>query len=389
MSFGKDDKNLGNVASYGGTTRQRAANAGRKRTRSGGGRRPYWSDTYRPSEHQIDSIRLIAGEYKIQRADGNGELYEEVLPWWECKEHYHGGIKRGGICSGGPLFFDRKRRLDCYGCNIYWNDSGRGDRDKRIISIADKFVFRVVDFGQFHKVPQTDKNGQFRLDKENQPYMEWAKCTGMGCTGCQNAKESKFGYIQPWIMSKTHFNSLNGYADSIGTSCTTCLARGVISTCMWQCANQECGELIFDIATSTATQEQVDEIVNAPFGCATCQQKNYPEEVIQCVNCTPQGTDPVRASIFDVDMQVKTQKTGDGDQTALLVIATSDPKPIDDQFKDLLEFAPNLEKRFAPTSLEDQAAMWKIQRTNKEEQNPANYAQGYGQGQDQGGQPQQ
>lgn len=381
MAFGKDNKNLGSVAAYGGTARQQAANAGRRRKRgSSGGTRPYWIDTFRPSLTAADSVRLIPGEYKVTRVDENNAAYEEMIDWYEYREHFHGGLMKGGICSGGPYFFDRKLREDCHGCEIFWNTPKAAKGQRKIISMTDKFAFRVIDFGTFHNVPQTDDKGQYKLNPETQqPYMNWAKCTGLGCTGCQVAQENKVGHIQPWPMSKTHFQSLNGYSDSIGACCTTCCGRGVISACMWQCGNHDCGDLIFDMSQTTATQDQIDDIVNAPYTCATCQVTGYPEEVIECSNCTPQGAEPNRASIFDVDMQIKAQKTGDGDTTALLVLATSDPKPLDTQFEEMLQYAPDLAKRFAPTPLEEQARIWNIQ-ASKPDANPQSYAQGYGQG---------
>jgi hypothetical protein len=313
-------------------------------------------------------VRLIAGEYTVIKSNEKGELFEEILEWWECKEHYHGGLKRGGLCSAGPLFMDRKNREDCYGCDIFWE--GKDPNGKRKISMSDKFVFATVDQGLFHHVPQVDfKTQQYRMnEKTGKPYMEWAKCTRQGCTHCNTAEESKYGQIKPWPLSKTHFNTLNGYAEGIGTCCVTCSSRGVdsrgvIETAMWQCSNSECGEMIFDMSNTTATIEQIKDVVNDPYTCRACGQTQYPEAVIQCKNCTPAGLEPVRATIFDVDMQVRVQKTGDGDQTALIIEGTSDPQAMDPQFDELLQYKPNLEKRFSPTTLQKQADLWGISHT--------------------------
>jgi hypothetical protein len=377
MSFGKNDNNLGKVASYGGTARQKAGNSGRKRTRSAsGGNKFYWAGTYKPTTVHADSIRLLRGDYVIKRAD-EGETYDERVPWYEFREHFHGGIRKSCICSGGPHFMDKKLREACHGCDIFWTEKDGNGR--RVMSMSSKYGFALVDMGQFHKVPQTDKQGQYRVNSEtSQPYMEWVKCTGLGCAGCQVSQENKIGHVLPWIMSKAHFETLNGYAESIGNSCTTCSGRGVVSSAMWQCSNPSCGDLIVDVSTTTATQEQIDELVNAPFTCTTCQHRDYPEEVIACVNCTPTGQVPNRASIFDVDMQIKLTKTGDGDATALLVLATSDPKALDKQFEDQLQYAPDMSKRCAPTLLDDQAQTWNIQAAPI---NPAKFAGAYGAGQ--------
>jgi hypothetical protein len=360
MSFGKDNSHLANVPRYGGSYSQRAANAGRKKTHKGSGsNRPYWSGVFKPSEHVADTIRLIPGEYNIERAGDGGSTYIEVLPWFECKEHYHGGKERGALCSAGAHFMDRKLRQPCHGCDLFWE--GKDPGGKRKVSMSDKFAYAVLDMGLFHKVPQIDDNGQYKINpKTNEPYTMWLKCKRQGCTACQTAKESQVGFIQPWLLNKVHFNTLNGYAEGIGSCCVTCGGRGTISTVMWQCSNPNCGELVFDMSNTTATIEQIKAVVNDLYRCTSCGEIGYPEEVLQCVNCTPQGGTPIRATVFDVDMQVRLQKTGDGDQTALVIQATSDPKPIDPQFEALLKFKPDLAKRFAPSTLQYQAEIWGI-----------------------------
>jgi hypothetical protein len=305
-------------------------------------------------------------------------MYEEETPWKEIREHYHAGFRRGGLCSGGPFFFDRNKRETCMGCDIFWE----APRDKKPISMSDKFVFVVIVMENFHKVPAVDASGQFQMNpRTKEPYTNWERCKGAGaCMSCQTALETVFGRIQPWIMSKTHFNQLNAYANRLG--CLTCGGRvdgvnqPIISTAMWQCGNPSFRQLIFHMGNTTATMEQINDIVNRPYVCSFCKTAAYPEEVIQCAQCTPAGQIPSRASIFDVDMQVIAQKTGDGDQTSLIVLQTSDPRPLAEQFQPLVQYAPNLDKRFAPATLEQQAQFW--QRT-AQPQNQAPPVQGYGQ----------
>lgn len=363
MSFGKDNAHLANIPRYGGSVAQRAANAGRRKKQpTGGSKRAYWSDNFVPDEFTPSTIRIIPGDYQLQRVSEKGELYTEQAPWWECKEHFHGSLRRGAICSAGPRFMDRKLREVCYGCDIFWE--GKDGGGKRKISMSDKFVFAVIDQGLFHKVPQVDhKTGQYQMnEKTGQPYTEWVKCTGTGCLGCPQAQETKEGNIRPWMLNKAHFNALNGYARGIGTCCVTCSGRGTIKTEMWQCSNPACGDLIFDMSSTTATQEQINTVTNDLYRCPSCSHVDYPEEVIACVNCTPAGQTPVRATIFDVDMVVRTQKLGDGEnaQTAIIVDATSNPQPLNPKFQELLKYAPKLDQRFAPSSLEFQASIWKI-----------------------------
>lgn len=386
MSFGKDQSHLTSIPVYGGSTTQRAANAGRKKKRSYGSKRPYWADTFRPPETGSASIRIIPGEYKITKVDDK-QLIEEVLPWYEFVEHYSGTHRRGGICSGGPWFFDKSKRTPCHGCDKRESEP----RNKKTMSRSDKFAFTVIDMGLFHQVPQIDRQThQVRKNQQGEPYLEWVKCTGRGCQNCHHAIQNRYGYIQPWTMSKVHFNSLNAYGDGIGHCCVTCRGRNTIHSQAWFCGNQQCQSLIFDMNTTTASDEQIREVVNQPFTCPACHQTNYAVESISCTNCAQYGWTPVRATIFDVDLQVAAPRTGENNSTNLQIVGMSDPKPLDPQFEDLLKFKPNLENRFSPTPLDKQAEMWQMTGAGQQAPSqggygaqqppppPASYAQPYG-----------
>lgn len=390
MSFGKDQSQLAGIPVYGGSTAQRAANAGRKKKRSYGNSRPYWADTFRPPETGSAQIRIIPGEYKVTKVENN-QLIEEVLPWYEYIEHYSGTHRRGGICSGGPWFFNKSKRTPCHGCDKRESEP----RNKKTISRSDRFVFLVIDMGLFHQIPQLDRDtNRPRTNNEGQPYLEWTKCTGRGCQNCHQAVQNRYGYIQPWPMSKAHFNSLNAYGEGIGHCCVTCRGRNTIQSLAWFCGNQQCQSLLFDMRSTTATDEQIKEVVNQPHTCLACQQTSYPVETITCTNCTQHGWTPQRATIYDVDLQVMAPRTGENNSTNLQVVSMSDPKPLDPQFEDLLQYKINLENRFAPTPLDKQAELWKITAGNGQpapaqggyggygaqpSPPPANYAQPYGQ----------
>lgn len=362
MAFGKDSSNLGGIPTYGGNARQQAAAASRqkKHSVSGGSRRPYWSGAFKPSTSVVSRVRLLKGEYEHLRDNGNGGLYKEILPWQEYREHYQATSHRGALCSGGVFFMDRNRREPCLGCEEFWD--GRA-KNKRTMSMSNKFAFNVVIEQLFHKMPQLDaKTNQYRMNpKTNAPYTEWERCRGLGCIGCQTQAETRQGSVQPWVLSKEHFNQLDAYSEYIGNGCTTCGGRSTVSTVMWVCGNPACGELIFDMQNPALAAEQIKEITLGIYDCQTCHTSAYPEEVIQCAVCTPSGGVPVRATIYDVDMDVKLQLTGDGDKTSLIVLAYSDPKRLDTQYADLLQYQVPLEKRFAPTPLTEQASIWNKQ----------------------------
>lgn len=360
MSFGKDPTHLNSMPGYGGSVHQRAANAGRKKQRDYGNKRPYWADTFKPSETAPADIRLIPGDFDTARVDEHNNLITEKTPWFEIVEHYSGTHRRGAICSGGPWFFNKDKRTPCLGCDKREAEARPGKGQRKSMSRSDKFAFITIDKGLFHQVQQVDReNGRARINsKTNEPYLEWVKCTGRGCQGCNVALQHKWGYIQAWLMNKAHFNSLNSLAANIGKCCVTCSGRSTIQAMYWLCGNQQCRQVIFDMATTTATDQQIGEVVSAPYACTHCRVTAYPEEIIHCTNCSPRGQQPLRASIFDVDLQVQVAKTGENDNTVLQVTGMSDPKPLDPHLVDLLQYKPDLKKRFAPPTLEEQAKVW-------------------------------
>lgn len=382
MSYGKDPSQLNNIPGYGGSFSQRAGNASRRRQKtSSDNNRPFWADTFKPQEMIPIWGRLIPVECKITRADDNNNLYSEPTQWYEYREHFHGRHKRSAICSAGPLHFLKNHRDPCLGCDIFWSTPKAGKGERKIISRSDKYAFVFIDMSNYHKVPQVDDaTGQYRMNTEtNQPYLHWVRCAGYGCQACHTAYETRAGYIQPWTMSKAHFNALNAYADGISTCCLSCNGRGSITPISYTCAG--CNGMIIDTRNTTANQNQVRELVSQHYHCRTCNTVAYPVEILQCRSCQS----PRRASIFDVDINVMVTRTGDGDQTALILQNTTDPKPLDPQFHDLLQYTPDLMKRFAPSTLEYQAEQFQVAIGQGQAQQPVThpqpvvYAQPYGQ----------
>ncbi len=374
MSFGKDQGHLANIPAHGGNFIQRAKTAARRPSRSGGGGMPYWKDSFRPSLITPTLLRLIPGSYK-QLVTHDGETaVEEEFPYVMCREHMSklSGNLRGGLCSGGPLFANKKKAQACHGCDYYWEDvrerkakRARGDKTKgpNRMSCRDQYVYTAFDYAPYWKMPDVDKNGQLRMNQNtNQPYTHWE--TGNLNDPKFQGKEWKQGHLLSWSMGQTYQDVLVMQAKVIGTHCTTCGNMSCISTVMKVCGNQQCGEFIYDPSNSTLTDEQRDQIDNYPYQCPRCQQTHYVDEVIQCTVCTPANHTPKRASIFDVDMQV--QAVGNpGSQTFLQVLSTSPPRPIQVDAKVLETIKPlDLLRKFAPTPLEVQRKIWNIQVAN-------------------------
>lgn len=369
MSFGKDNDNLQAIQAYGGgSMRQRAANATR---RGGGGRRggrAYWADTFRPAvKPGVSLIRVLPSQIKTQRLTEENQLYEEVTEWKEVTEHYHAGLKRGALCSAGPFRMIREQRQPCHGCDLFWSKP----KGERFISMSPRYIMNVLDYGYFHKVPQIDrKTNQYRMNpKTNQPYTEWVKHADQGCMHCTTATETKQGYVYPWMMSGEMFQTLNGYADTVASSCRSCGGppNSVYAT-SWHCSG--CGVCVFDLLNTTVPTEQIEATVTRPYSCQSCGTFSYLNEVYACRSCQ----NPSRATIFDVDIQVQTVQTSEK-KWSLLIPWHSSPQGIHENFTELVtKYVPDLDKRFAPTALDKQAQVWNLAGPQQQPQ-PQQYQQ--------------
>lgn len=371
MAFGKDESNK---AHLGGTFGQRAAYSGRRPERRGGeGGRSYWADNYKPSAI-LDTIRIVPAEYPTQEVDPvTGQLNDTTLPWYYVREHFHGGLQRGGLCSAGPFYMSKEKREPCYGCEIHWEDfaerkrirdtTGQRVTNPNRMSMTDKYVFTIVDMATFFKTEQLDANGQVRTNQQGQPFMEWKKLTYPNDPAAAG-RELKYGATLPWPMNRPQFDMLQLFNEAnVGKSCAGCGTYGnsmtpAVTETAYVCSN--CRRTVVDIATSTLTPLQRQELMKAPYTCQHCGVRAFMTELLQCFTCVQRGTEPRRASIFDVDIQVQMQKNpSDHTKQQLVILSYSNPRPIDPHYLHL--YVPlDLPAKFKPTPLEEQRKLWKI-----------------------------
>lgn len=397
MAFGKDPQSLNPVAPFGGNFHQKQQAAMRKPKRTGHNV-PHWVDQFKPNDVVADTIRTVPVICRVSRVADNEQLYEEDVPWYEYSEHYHGSFKKSSICSAGSFRFFRDKRDPCYGCDIYWEDftirkaiekeKGIKPNNPKRVNLRDMFALCVIDMALFHKMPQADENGQIQFNPNTkEPYWEWQKCRGVGCHGCMQGTESKQGRMLTWPMGKNHFTALNGYAEYIGNCCAVCGGRDCMDWQLWQCGSPDCGHPIIRKASTTYDMRQIKEITSQPFHCKQCNMVVYLQEVVTCTRCSLQQMMGARATIFDVDLQVKTQRSNDPNtnQTQLIIPAFSDPRPVAPAYAELIKKPIDLKARFSPTSLELQAKLFNYtppqaqQQAPQQPQDPAQYAQPYGQ----------
>ena len=327
MSFGKDAKILSSVGSF----RQMSAAATKQPKRARGGGLPYFVDMYSPSTTDIDTIRLLLGEYLQDQIEGEGDnakLVQVIRPFVKFVDHFDGHMQKGAICSAGAWTNFKEKRSPCYGCDIFWDTAARepgGRLQSSRISRQQKYAFSVLDYGRYHKMEQLDREtGAVRKNNKGEPYYNWTKCPGQGCDACRvSTIETKIGHATHWSMSYTQFQVLLGAETNIGKSCTVCGTFDSITSQAWLCPN--CKECAIDMSTSSLKKDELLQITDNAFNCTSCGQEVLLTEVYECGVCASRGQQGVRATLFDVDLRVQLLVMPGNDQKMLQISGWSAP----------------------------------------------------------------
>lgn len=375
MAFGKDAQILNNVGSF--RQSSRAFNQSRienkSRTGGSGGKQPSWVNEFKPTTDDVDTIRIIQGAYTVDEVDRHGNLTQvKGLTFWPFSEHYDARSRRRCVCSAGVYANNRAKRAPCHGCDLFWSsmktDPISGKRAKGFMGRRDMVAFTIIDYASYHKVAQLDAQGQPKMNPtSNQPFYSWVKCRksseGRGvCNPCDANAETHQGHRLHWPMGSDHYNTLLEYDETVGKSCMVCSGTGTVRNEAWLCSNLKCGEALIDAQTRLSKKE-IDELVNNPVRCKHCQQEGFLTELISCLNCTPAGKIPKRATIFDVDLTLKRIEPADGsNRTSLSIVGFIGPRPIEKQFAEIAK-PEELSKIYAPTPMEVQASLFNVSPT--------------------------
>jgi hypothetical protein len=369
MSFGKNDTHLQRIGGYGATQSQQMGNALRRQQGPRKGS-PSWANNFRPSEGTPDTIRLIAGEFDVERVDENtGQVYYEKLPWFESTEHYHATMKKSIVCSAGVLRMDKKRAKPCRGCDISHEDYKERKRIeaekgvKRVehpnrISMSSQWVFLVLDMAWFFKGHRMDEHGRVEVSKSTgQPYYDWIKYDAAHHNEYLHASgeaqrtgkqlEMRQGMVQTWPVGFNQFGTINGYADVVQKHCKSCGNQNCIHTMGYSCST--CNAPTVE---TSLPPEELKKLVSKPVRCRHCNTTAYPRAILTCSYCP----NPVPASLYDVDLQVQTVKVQNKRQ--LIVPWIGAPRPIDPAFAEAMKKLPDVPKKFAPTPYEEQVAIF-------------------------------
>ena len=367
-AFGKNEEDLKRIDPYNSNSfqqRRQALIEAKENQRSkggGGGGGSRFSNVYKPSTDTYDLIRVIPGSYDVQIGHQNGDVETMNLEYYTFVDHYHAGLKKSSICSGGPLNFSRTKRSPCIGCDIHWGDRETDSTGKKRSPMgrSEKYVFNVVHMVPHHKTASVDRNtGKVRKNEETgAPYYEWTACTGRGCAGCKANAETRPGHRKHWAMGSSHFNMLTGEAAmKIASSCANCGGRKSIETQAWICRG--CGDAVIDIQETSLSDAEIERMSLSRVKCPHCAHTDYLEEVIGCSGCSY----PRRATIFDADIELKRASTGQGDVT-VLVMGDYFIRPLDPKYAEAAQ-PMDLPKLYAPTPMEVQERLYETRDGNQ------------------------
>lgn len=370
MSFGKNDGHLTRIGGYGATQSQQMGNAMRRQygPRKGS---PSWANNFQPNEHgNPDFIRLLPGDFDAERIDETtGQITIEKVPWVEATEHYHATMRKGIICSAGVARMNKKLAKPCRGCDIShedYNERRRIANEKGLksvehpnrISMSGKWVFLVLDMAWFFKGNRLDEHGRVQVNKNTgQAYSDWIKYSAehhneylyaSGEAARQNKQvEMRHGMVQTWPLGFNQFGTINGWADVVQKHCRSCGNQNCV-----QVQGFVCGACNASSVESSLPPDELKKLVSKEVRCRHCGTTAYPKPIMTCGYCP----NPVPSNLYDVDMQV--QQTKIQGKRQLIIPWISNPRPVDPAFAEALKKMPDAAKKFAPTSYEEQVALF-------------------------------
>lgn len=378
MAFGKEREHLQGVTPFGAGTSiaQRTQflmrNQGEQRQRKGGGGMRF-SDIFKPtlSPTSFDLVRIIPGNYTFQGCDGKKNVYTYPgMEYWPFIEHYDGRNKKSTICSGGVFHNFRDAREPCMGCDLFFSTMDKqkdaNGRRKSRVSKQDKYVFNVLHYNPYHKIPQMDDSGRVACNDQGQPYYNWVPCEGRGCKICPQGVETMPARMLKWEMSYSHFKAITtAYSLAIGQDCANCGTQKSIQPLAWVCSAEGCGEAVIDMADTTYSDEDIAKVISEPVTCPHCKNNGFLNEVFACGACQ----NPRRATIFDVSMNVKRTESGQGDskQTQLIVSSWSQACNIEPQYQEMAK-PFDLPKIYGPSTIDFQKKMFGMEGVQAEGQ---------------------
>lgn len=363
MAFGKDTSILNKIAAKGtyggGSFGQRVHDAQKSRFNGGGGvgkRRgpPPFITQFRPTLGTTpDTVRVLLGTYVNEVYNRDLDVDDNPTAGFSLREdpflivsdHYHAGVKKGGICSGGEAWFNPKRARPCACCEINREDRARrreegteyGEDEERLVQRTRKFVFSIFDYGKYHEVPAM-MDGTVRINQHTgKPYTNWEKCGRVGCTHCREQCNTKEGHLTHWPLNNTQMRILMHAHGVANRHCRLCGAANSIESRSWVCPG--CQNDVIDVSTTTLSAEELNKKSLDSYACS-CGFNGFLVETVSCSGCyaegfaaeAPKGMEDIptnmRSTIFDVDIDVSLVPGPEGSNTNKVLQVSNVSRPI-------------------------------------------------------------
>lgn len=370
--YGKDRSVLEKLSATFGRTAALVSQNSQRRTGRGGNR---FSNVYHPPTNgRTDTVRLLVGEYTLRLADEQANVIEVPNAFWSYEEHFDGRTQKSCVCSGGPLHKIPGRRDPCAPCDEFWEEIRNTKRgDARRWSKRTMFAFNVFVYGQFAEVDQIDRRtGRARVDNHGKPFKEWARCDDLRPAQYAGAT-IKEGHLMQWPMGTEHYHTLLAFNAKIEQACKSCGTKSVkkkgqpskpaIYAAGYLCAH--CQEEVIDLDRTELDAAAIQQLVSRPMKCPHCKELTEPFEALGCHHCS----EPKRASIFDVDLEVQRVSANDGSKRTQLVISGfSDPYALEGEALAASERLYDLPSIYAPLPYEKQFEYFGITDDNRASQ---------------------
>jgi len=168
-------------------------------------------------------------------------------------------------------------------------------------------VPRIVPVRIAAEVDQLDANGDVKKNANGYPYKEWVKVSTqmMASVNYRNRSAEMVDHLKLiWTMRQGEWDALWKFNDTIGLDCANCGTAESVVTAQWVCPT--CKNPHFDMLVNDYDTEEVQKAIIQPMDCDVCGERNFPEELVQCLaDCGK----PVRQSIFDVNIKVRQNVT--------------------------------------------------------------------------------
>jgi hypothetical protein len=387
MAFGKNNASPNHSRM---NTRQMMKRGAMRPPKGGGGGNASWHNKYAPPlKGPADIVRLLPGNYPTPRIDmqrrdycydDTGHIITDPFPFYKVVEYFHGVKHRSCIGSEGPLGIFKGKGDPCIASDWFWWEWRQRNKYKskspNAMRRSDRFIMSVLVQAPFYKVPQTDKEGNQRINTATaEPYYEWVKGARKGNDAYAAAGyERKEGHVMHWPMGYAHYAVLDNHGEQLSKGCTSCGGTDTIEDVALAC--QSCGETIVMMDNTALSEEEIAKLKDEEVRCPNCGVFGYLEDIIRCTGCNRANP----ATIFDYDLRVKrveTTSSDGGSQTALQIMGALGPRPISDEFGEDLRKPLDLPKIYSPTSIDTQLDLFGALPAddegppNEEEEQPA------------------